>query len=74
MFILKKLITYSILPPGIFILLLLIGAIILRKRLRVFLFSMAALLYIFSIGPTKNLFLRPLENVYKIPSVTLMSY
>ena len=69
MFILKKLITYSILPPGIFILLLLIGAIILRKRLRVFLFSMAALLYIFSIGPTKNLFLRPLENVYKIPSV-----
>jgi len=69
MFILKKLITYSILPPGIFIVLLLVGAIFLRKRLKIFLFSMAALLYIFSIGPTKDLLLKPLENAYKIPPV-----
>jgi uncharacterized SAM-binding protein YcdF (DUF218 family) len=69
MFILKKIITFSILPPGIFILLLLLGAIFLKKRLKLFLVSLAILLYIFSIEPTKDLLLVPLENAFKIPSI-----
>lgn len=69
MFILKKIITYAILPPGIFIILLLLCAIFLKKRLRIFIISIAVLLYVLSIGPTKDLFLMPLENAYKIPPV-----
>ncbi len=70
MFILKKIITYAVLPPGVFIILLLIGAIFLKKRQKKFLISIAIFLYMLSIGPTKDLFLMPLENAYKIPSVS----
>jgi uncharacterized SAM-binding protein YcdF (DUF218 family) len=69
MFILKKIITLSILPPGIFIVLLLLGAIFLKKRLKLLMVSLAILLYIFSIEPTKDLFLMPLEDTFKPPPV-----
>lgn len=75
MFILKKIITFSILPPGIFIILLLLGAIFLKKRLKLLMVSLAILLYIFSIEPTKDLFLLPLENAFKPPPVyTVKTY
>ena len=69
MFILKKIITFSILPPGIFIVLLLLGAIFLKKRLKLLVVSLAILLYVFSIEPTKDLFLLPLENTFAPPPV-----
>lgn len=75
MFILKKIITLAILPPGIFIILFLLGAIFLKKRLKLFVISMAILLYIFSINPTKDMFLLPLENTFKpLPVDTIKTY
>jgi len=75
MFILKKIITFLILPPGIFIVLLLLGAVFLKKRLKLLIVSLAILLYVFSIEPTKDLFLLPLEDAFKPPPVdTVKTY
>jgi len=75
MFILKKIFTLSLLPPGIFIILLLLGVLFLKKRLKLFMVSLAVLLYLFSIEPTKDLLLLPLENAYRPPAVdTIKAY
>lgn len=70
MFFLKKLITYSVVPPGMIIILLLLSLIFLRKRLKLFVFFLAIFIYAISIEPVKDLFIIPLEDAYKVPSVS----
>ncbi|HOJ70289.1 MAG TPA: YdcF family protein [Syntrophorhabdaceae bacterium] len=69
LFFLKKLITYSIVPPGIIIILLILSAIFLRKRLRFFIIIVALAIYALSIEPVKDIFIIPLEDAYKPPSI-----
>ncbi|MCX8111429.1 MAG: YdcF family protein [Syntrophorhabdaceae bacterium] len=70
LFFLKKLITYSIVPPGIIILLLILSAIFLRKRLKLFIIIVALAIYGLSIEPVKDLFVIPLEDAYRLPSIS----
>jgi uncharacterized SAM-binding protein YcdF (DUF218 family) len=69
-FILKKIITYAIVPPGCFIVSLLISAVFLKKRSRIFVLLLAALLYFGSTEPAKDLFMIPLEDAFKPPALT----
>jgi uncharacterized SAM-binding protein YcdF (DUF218 family) len=67
-FLLKKTLTVFFLPPGIFLVLLVAGMFLVKRRFRSFLFGLFLLLYLLSIEPTKDLLLSPLENRYPIPS------
>jgi len=67
-FLLKKVLTAFLLPPGIFLVLLLAGMVFITKRFRSFLFGLFLLLYLLSIEPAKDLLLLPLENRYPVPS------
>ena len=69
MFVLKKIITCAVLPPGVFIVLLLLSVLFIRKRLRLFIVLIALLFYIFSIEPTRDMLMIPLESAYKLPSI-----
>ncbi len=73
-FLLKKIVTVLILPPGIFLLLLVAGIFFVKKRFRTFLFGLCLLLYLLSIEPTKDLLLLPLENRYPAPSLGKMHH
>ena len=69
MFFIKKLIEFSILPPGVIIIALLLLAF-LGKNIRSVLiisFSSAFILYLSSIQPVSNMLLRPLETSYPVP-------
>jgi len=68
-FIFKKVITHCLLPPGIFIILLLFACIFLKRRLRILALFFALFIYMLSIGPTKDLLLIPLEDSFPIPSI-----
>jgi uncharacterized SAM-binding protein YcdF (DUF218 family) len=70
MFLLKKLLASWVLPPGLFVTLLLIGAVACRKRKgqMVFLSFMALAIYLASIGPVSNSLLLPLESQYPVPA------
>ena len=65
MFFLKKLVSYFILPPGIFILLLLLIATLAKRKAvrRLALFS-ALSLYLISTEPVKDALIYPLESEY----------
>ena len=65
MFILKKILTTMFLPLGFIIILLLLCALFMRKRLGACAVILAALIYVLSINPTAELFMRPLEDAYK---------
>ena len=65
MFILKKILTSIFLPLGFVIILLVLSAVFMRKRLRTCVVILAALIYVLSINPTAELFMRPLEDAYK---------
>ena len=67
-FFLKKLISYFILPPGIFIVIFLIFYLFSKRKFlkKLALFS-ALSLYLISIEPFKDLLYIPLEKPYKIP-------
>lgn len=67
-FLLKKTVTAVLLPPGILLLLFVLGMLLVRKRFRAYLLLLLLLLYALSIEPTKDLFLLPLENRYPVPS------
>ena len=69
-FIIKKLVTALLLPPGIFIVALLVTALFAKNKLRIWLFILAGLLYAVSIEPTARLFMMPLEDAYKLPTMT----
>ncbi len=64
LFIISKLITAFLLPPGIFIIILFFIAI--KSRYKKSIFFLAGLIWILSIKPLSNLLLYPLENI-KIP-------
>ncbi|MCX5811606.1 MAG: YdcF family protein [Proteobacteria bacterium] len=68
-FILKKIITCAIVPPGCFIVLLLIFAVFLKKKSRFFALLLAVLLYSGSIQPAGDLLLMPLEYAYRPPTL-----
>lgn len=71
MFILKKLVTPFLLPPGIFILVMIaIGCAVFRKKYRwagIGLLSIAALLWMVSTGPFANFMMSGLESGLTIP-------
>ncbi len=71
MFFLKKLLSYLILPPGIYILLFLLIGILSRKRkvISALAYAGALSLYLISIEPVKDLLFYPLESRYKRPEV-----
>ncbi len=60
-YIISKLFTYLFLPPGIFIIILLL-ATFFAKRFKIFFLLSAVSLYLLSITPISNLLLKPLEN------------
>ncbi|SHK22726.1 YdcF family protein [Thermocrinis minervae] len=68
-FLVKKLLSFWMFPPGVFILLLLFLSYRLRKdRLSYFLsISLALSLYLLSTEPVKDLLLTPLERSYPVP-------
>lgn len=69
MFFAKKLIVSFLVPPGLFISILLFIFFYAKKsRIRAYSLFMASLLYLFSIEPIKDLFLRPLEDAYPFPT------
>jgi uncharacterized SAM-binding protein YcdF (DUF218 family) len=68
-FILKKILTAMFLPLGFIIILLLLCALFMRKRHRICAFILAALIYVLSINPTAELFMRPLEDAYEPASL-----
>jgi uncharacterized SAM-binding protein YcdF (DUF218 family) len=67
LFALKKVATALIQPPGLIILLLILFALFVKK-LKVFTIAVAALLYLLSIEPVKDLLLRPLELRVAVPT------
>ncbi|GAB6078048.1 YdcF family protein [Hydrogenobaculum acidophilum] len=67
-FTLKKLLTATLIPPGIFILsFLFISFFVKSKRLKIFSFGTTILLYLLSITPVKDALITPLEHVYSQP-------
>ena len=76
MFIISKILTYTFLPPGLFILLLLISLFLLKKDkkkyLTLSLIITCICIYLLSIEPVKNLMIMPLEDKY--PPLKLDSY
>ncbi|RUM41387.1 MAG: YdcF family protein [Desulfurobacterium sp.] len=76
MFILSKLFTFLFLPPGIFVVLILIGIVLLlinkRKIGIVILTLTATLIYLLSIEPVKDRILLPLENAFPYPEAIVV--
>lgn len=70
MFLLKKLLVAWAVPPGLFVTLLLIGAIFSRrhKSQMAFLLFVAMGIYLVSIAPVSNLLLSSLESQYTVPA------
>jgi len=62
MYLISKLFTYFFLPPGIFILALLMASLS-TKKYRVFFISLTILFYLFSTKFIANILLSPLENI-----------
>ena len=71
MFLLKKILSYLILPPGIYIIFFfLIGVLGRRRKAVSILAHIGALsLYLISIEPVKDLLFYPLESGYKEPGI-----
>ncbi|EDP74763.1 YdcF family protein [Hydrogenivirga sp. 128-5-R1-1] len=69
MFFIKKLISYLILPPGIFIALFLLIAVLSRKRKLIYVPALAGALalYLISVEPFKDVLFYPLESPFKTP-------
>ncbi len=68
-FFLKKFITYFVTPPGLFVSILVLGLVFLRKRLVALLVVTVLLVYGLSIEPVKDLIVSPLEARYPVPSL-----
>ncbi len=69
MFIISKLFTYIFLPPGVFILILILAGIYAKKFKKLFYFS-ALILYFLSNKFFSNLLLYPLENIHYKDNIT----
>jgi uncharacterized SAM-binding protein YcdF (DUF218 family) len=69
MFVLQKLIWYTIVPPSSLFILMAIGLLIFKRHRRagyILLISGLSLLYILSLSPVSDLLLRPLERAYSV--------
>ncbi|MCX8076155.1 MAG: YdcF family protein [Aquificaceae bacterium] len=65
-FYIKKLITFILLPPTLFILIFLLIAFLSRRRaVKLIALSGALMLYLLSIEPVKDMLYRPLESSYQ---------
>jgi len=60
----SKLFTVLLLPPGCFILALIVLIFFVRRRIKLFLGLIVFLLYAMSIQPVSDLLLKPLENAW----------
>jgi len=69
MFILKKIITSMCLPLGFVIALLVLSGVFMKKKLRIYAITLAVFIYVLSINPTAELFIRPLEDAFKPASL-----
>ncbi len=69
-FALKKVIACALMPPGILILCCILIVLFARKRVKPMIILLAAFIYAVSINPTATALLAPLENAYKVPSVS----
>lgn len=69
MFLLKKLVSYFLIPPGVYVLVFLLAGLLSGKRrvLRYLCFLSALTLYLISIEPFKDLLYYPLEGNMKVP-------
>lgn len=69
MFFIKKLITSLVIPPGIFVIVFLIFAVLFKKKKIPFYLSLlfAIFTYLLSIEPFADFLLSPLENSFSIP-------
>jgi uncharacterized SAM-binding protein YcdF (DUF218 family) len=64
-FALQKIIWFLVMPPACLLVFMLFGVLVSRRRAglaRVFLFVSALVLYLLSLGPVADFFLRPLER------------
>lgn len=68
MFFLKKLITFFILPPGLFVVIFAVIAYLGRKDRKIFTISFLSgfFIYLLSIEPVKDTLLKPLESKYPV--------
>ena len=69
MFIISKLFTYLCLPPGIFIIILILAGF-LAKKFKWLFFASGVLLYLISIKPVANALLKPLESFNKTEKIS----
>ncbi len=73
MFVIARLFSSFMLPPGIFIMLLLVSLIFLIKKKYkigiIFIIIITFFIYIFSITPTKKILMKPLEFCYTFPDI-----
>ncbi|MDQ7082363.1 MAG: hypothetical protein Q9N34_04885 [Aquificota bacterium] len=69
MFLLKKVVSYFILPPGLYVLILLFIGLLSRRRsfVRFLSLSSALFLYLISVEPFKDLLYYPLERGLEVP-------
>jgi uncharacterized SAM-binding protein YcdF (DUF218 family) len=68
LFLAKKIITSFLIPPGVFISILIVSTIFSKKKTRILLCVLAFFIYFISLEPTKDFILIPLENSYPLPS------
>ena len=57
------------LPLGFVIILLLLSGVFMKKKLRIYAITLAVFIYVLSINPTAELFIRPLEDTYRPASL-----
>lgn len=69
MFFLKKLVSFWVLPPGIFIISFLVMAVFSGKNRKLYILGVSSALsmYLLSIEPVKDLLYKPLEEAYPVP-------
>lgn len=72
MFVLKKLITSLLLPPGFIIISMLVFACFAKKKLRFSALILAGFVYLLSIEPTAEFLLKPLEDAHRPSSLSDM--
>jgi len=70
MFFIKKIISYFILPPGLYIVIFFLIYLLAKRKIVKYIALISGItLYLISIEPVKDMLLLPLENMYRKPAV-----